>query len=533
MRWTSLQLPTALILAILIAGAGRCSGQQLPIGGLNEGLQALQSGNFSLARAIFSHLVEQSPSVENTDYLAIAEAGSGDVSQAISHFQDSIRLGNSSASVHNDLGMLYLRSGRPQQALHEFQIALDIDPNFVQSLCLQGAALLDVGAPQDALRYLDKAYGLARENEDVQRNLVRAHFELGDAATALHVISRIMRDYPDNPRTATALAGVCLRYGHIQDARRILEDANRRMPQNSEITLLLARVSLRAGNPEAAISVLDKLPEDAANSGEKLLLKGEALILTGDLERAEANITSAAHTDPENTRYLIALAGLKQRQGRYQDALEILSKAHQLDRNSPVISFQIAVADYYLHLPLQARQACENAISLDPTYASAYGLLAAIDFREKDFSGAERATQEAIKLNPNMPQFYTLAGAALYKQGKYEESIVQLDRALILDPRSAQAHFYRGQVFARKCNLHNAIADIETTVALVPTYRSAYAVLARLYESNGQPELARAAVVKAKKQPLTEERDDGLTIRDLQLSNYDSGSVSPNIRNLQ
>ena len=78
----------------------------------------LSDGNIRAesAQQIFAQLVKDAPSAENLGYLAMAEAGAGNLAQAIGHFQRSIRLGNNWASVHYNLGIACLQAGRREDA---------------------------------------------------------------------------------------------------------------------------------------------------------------------------------------------------------------------------------------------------------------------------------------------------------------------------------------------------------------------------------------------------------------------------------
>jgi tetratricopeptide (TPR) repeat protein len=486
-------------------------------------MQALKAGDFAAAQRILSPLVAHFPSAENTNYLAIAEAGAGNVVQAIAHFQESIRLGNNSAAVHTNLGMVYLQSGRHDNAVLEFRAAIAIDPKSVPSLYLLGVALLDAGLPREALPHLRKAHKLAPDNGEIQVSLVRAQFQLGNNAAALELADRALGGDSKNPSMIVALASLCVLHGQVQRARYMLEVANARMPHDFNIELSLARVCLQAGEPKEALSALEDLPSEAAKPGEIMLLKGEARTLTGDFLLADADLAAALEADPRNPRYLIAHAWLKQREGQHKEALGILSEVHELEPQMPVVSLQMAVAYYLLRLQSQARQACEDAIRLDPHYGLAYCLLGALELREKNFAGAQAAFQQAINWKPNVAQFHTLSGIALYKEGKLTESHKELDRALMLNPQSAQAHFYRGQVFARQGNTEKAIVDLETAVALLPNYRSAYAELAQLYEKNGQPAKAMAAAAREKSEQQGEESYNELMLQQLEESGDEIG----------
>ena len=110
---------------------------------MEEGIQALNAGDFVSAEYIFADLRKHGVSAENSGYLAMAEASAGNLGHGISHFQESIRLGNDSAAIHHNLGVAYLKSGRDEDGIRELRAATVKGPNFLPSQRALGIALLE------------------------------------------------------------------------------------------------------------------------------------------------------------------------------------------------------------------------------------------------------------------------------------------------------------------------------------------------------------------------------------------------------
>jgi len=459
-------------------------------------MRALKAGEFAQARRILSEVVKHSPSAENISYLAMAEAGTGDLVRAIADFQRSIRLGSDSAGVHYNLGIAYLKSGGPEDGIRELRVALARDPEYQSPMYALGVALLDAGRPSEAVPYLEQARTLSPHDAEIWANLVRAQFELGNSSAVLKTIDQAVRSIPGDARLLVTLADFCLQHGQVQKARSMLEDANQAEPRDPTIALSLARVCLQAGEPKEALAVLKDVPPEAGRPGETMFLRGEAQALTENFLVAEVDLSAAVEADPGNVEYLIAYAWLKQLELQYDEALKILDRAHELDAQLPAIPYRVAVNYFSLGKFPETIKACQEAIQLAPGYAEAYMIMGVAELQKKDFSAAEVAFRHAVTLKANTEQFHLLLGVALYKNDKFEESLEELNQTLILDSQSAYAYFYRAQVLAHGGERRKAIADLETAVSLQPHYRKAYAELARLYAADGQREKAVAALAK-------------------------------------
>src|SRR5438093_12502145 len=122
---------TVHILTLLLAFAGTRLSQQSVNRIVGEGIEALKAGEFVRAQQIFAQLVKDAPSAENLGYLAMAEAGAGNLAQAIGHFQRSIRLGNNSSSVHYNVGIACLQAGRREVGSSELRTGLARDGKFL------------------------------------------------------------------------------------------------------------------------------------------------------------------------------------------------------------------------------------------------------------------------------------------------------------------------------------------------------------------------------------------------------------------
>jgi tetratricopeptide (TPR) repeat protein len=472
---------------------------------MDGGTRALQAGDFAAAERIFADLHSHAATAENANDLAMAEAGEQKFDQAVSHFRESIRLGNDTAPVRYNLGVVYLNSGHAEEGIRELRLAATKDPKFQPALRTLGIALLRSNQARMALPYLEQARNLAPQDGEVWIDNVDAQFQLHNIDAAAQTADRAIKALPANAALDEALADLCVKYGQLQKAREILEDAMEAMPGNPDIELALARVSLQAGEAMEALAALKDVPAGAGVPGEPDYLRGEARMQTKDYVIARVDLSAAIQADPNNPRYLVAYARLQQVEGDYDKALITLNKASELKAQSAEIPFRMAVSYYYQGLWEQTERSCERAIELQPHFVLADLLIGAARFRANDIEGAQEALQRVVAERPGTPFFHVALAVVLYRTGCFEASLKELDRALSLDPQMAVAHYYKARVYTREKQPQKAIAELETAVALQPHYREAYAQLARLYTEVGQPEKAKAALANHAAELQTEE----------------------------
>jgi tetratricopeptide (TPR) repeat protein len=463
---------------------------------LQSGIKAFEANDFVSARQIFSELVKRNPSAVNFNYLAMAEIGTRNLTEAIAHLQKSIQLGNRTPEAHYNLGLALMQNNEGAAGMREFREAIALDAHYVPAKHALGVALLDSGRPREAIPFLEQARKQASHSAEIWANLVRAQFEAGATPAAVRTADEAVETIPDNPHLVVTIADLCFRHKEFQKARSLLQSAVVLLPDEPEVKVLLAKLSLLLGDPMEALAVLKDVPPGVGKSGETMLLVGEAQALTGHYQEAEVSVSKAVQADPESSRYMMVYAWLDQLRGRHETALATLRKARELDKQTPVIPYRMAVSYDSLQLTAQAVEACEEAIRLAPGFAPAHLLLGMLKLDQRDYQGAEMALGHAVALRPDSGPFHQAHAVALFKAGSLTESKNELDRALALVPTDAQAYFWRARVLARQGARGKAIADLENAVALQPNYREAYSQLAQLYLAAGEREKAATASAK-------------------------------------
>ena len=174
---------------------------------------------------------------------------------------------------------------------------------------------------------------------------------------------------------------------------------------------------------------------------------------------------------------------------------------------------------------LQARDAANKALTIDPTLAEPHAILGLIaQNHDWNWIGAEREFKLAMALDPNdaTPHHWysgslvvrgrfeecfreiaiarqldplslivrTAEGEWYYLARRYDEAIDKLDRTLEIEPNFALAHVDRGLAYEQKGKWREALADLETARRLDDTPHSA-AMLGEAYALSGDKSRAR------------------------------------------
>jgi protein O-GlcNAc transferase len=455
-----------LVLAVLLAAPAYCAFAQAESAGVAEGVRALESNDFARAEQIFAELVKADPTATNVAYLAIAESSAGHFDQSLAHFQQAIRLGNDSASLHYYFGLAYLKHGDNDLGIPQFKLALEKNPHFDPARVALGAALLNAGRPSQAIPYLEQARVGSAHDAEFWANLVRAYFEAGNRNKALQATDSALDAVPDDPRLASTLAFLCLHHQEPQKARTLLENASELRPQDGDLKILLAETSIKAGEPEEALAVLKDVPAGAGAAGELSFLRGTAYLLVGNLEDSRSNLAEAIRIQPTNPDYLFAYAGLQGSELLYSEALGTLEKALQLAPHSEPLLYQTAVTYALMGRYQDAILTCKQTLEYSRANDEVYFLMGVINLEERNFGESRGELEKALALNSKVAAYHGALGVALYEDGDLKRSLDQLSESLSLDPQLAPAYLWRSRLYAREGENAKAKSDSDTYRAL-------------------------------------------------------------------
>ena len=158
----------------------------------------------------------------------------------------------------------------------------------------------------------------------------------------------------------------------------------------------------------------------------------------------------------------------------------------------------------------QARQLCEKAIALDPTYALAYtctGFQYVFEWTAQwtqDPQALERAWeygQKAIALDDSLTVAHELLGTVYFWKQQYAQAIVELERAIALGPSWGSAYAVLGLALNAVGRSGEAIGILEKAIRLnprSPIFTSNYlATLGDSYRLTGRTEEAIETLKKS------------------------------------
>jgi Tfp pilus assembly protein PilF len=159
----------------------------------------------------------------------------------------------------NNLGILAAREGRTDEAIQNFQRALQIDPDFVISLENLGSAYRQAKRWDDAQKVLQRALQLSPEDAEANYGMGMVFAQRDDTEQAYEYLQKALASRPAYPEALNNLGILYLRTHRAEDAEKSFKESIRVAPAFDQSYLNLARLYAIEGDAPKARAVLLEL----------------------------------------------------------------------------------------------------------------------------------------------------------------------------------------------------------------------------------------------------------------------------------
>ncbi len=367
---------------------------------------------------------------------------------ALQAYQEALSIEPWLTDVRNNLGVLYFRSGRLDQAIDMYQQVLARDSTFSVAYFNLGNALARKCLLEDALFNYDKALFYKPEMTAARNNHGLINLFMGRLTAASSDFYRAIDNDDSAPASYYNLSIVQSRLDSLPQALRSIEKA---IIQDS----LVANFHLQHG------LVLERMNR----SHQATLAFNRAVQLDSTLSSGYNSLGNVlAESDPLRARkaYEKALAN-------YDDFL--MQRFARTGR---------AIDKGYFDL----LATCKDNWQISADHAMVFNNLGKVYIRLNQYDQAARTFKRAVELQPDLWEPYENLSVIYFAQKKESEAKKMM----------AQGRVNRARAAFKVDSLGAADAMLQEAIRLHPRLGDAYALLALIYERRGNPRNAETAI---------------------------------------
>jgi Tfp pilus assembly protein PilF len=279
-----------------------------------------------------------------------------------------------SSLAHNNLGNIFLQNGRVDEAMKQFQKALEIEPRYAQAHNNLGIVLFQKGQVDEAMAHFQKALAIQPNNAEIYNNFGNALLGKGEAAGAIRCFQKAVEIAPDFAGAQENLGLILFQKGQVDEAIVHYQKAVALQPVNAEFQYNLGYALFLKGETRGAIAhyqrSLELQPQNAIagkNLAWILATCPEASVRNGP-KAVELAEQAARLSGGTNSIFIGTLAAAYAEAGRFSEAVEMAQRARQLaaDQNNAALVdvLQMQIGLYQAGTPF--RDASQTNVPVHP-----------------------------------------------------------------------------------------------------------------------------------------------------------------------
>jgi tetratricopeptide (TPR) repeat protein len=382
------------------------------------------------------------------------------------------RIDAGDSGAHNNLGVLYFNKGMLDEAVAQFQRALEIDPRMQVAQRNLEIAYFNTGYYHEVIRELSERLRSVPEDTAARRKLARAYLSTGDHAAAIRELSYILAETPNDLQTLLELGRVEKEAGRYDAALVWFQRAIELDPESGVLRFHMGELEYHRGMVAEARGHLERaiarLPDFA--DAHHLL----AFVL-GDLGEDRGAQEAAARARKLNPAFARAETNLSLDQynpARYGELVGEREGRPDAVQNGYLAGYHLGIAYRQRGLYTEALRELDRALELGEDKGLVRQAIAEVRLVRGEVAEAAELYRELLRNAPRSPKLLNELGVAQHRAGETAAAERSYRRALEADPDYALAwnnlaavRMHRGdavaagECLARAVELHPALVD--------------------------------------------------------------------------
>ncbi|HRD01068.1 MAG TPA: tetratricopeptide repeat protein [Candidatus Saccharicenans sp.] len=366
--------------------------------------------------------------------LAQLELEQNDYERAAGFCEEALILNPGDLEAMNLQAISLRQAGRTQEAIHLYQLILNIKPDFSEALYNLGIALGELNRFDEAEKVYLRAIRLNPYLAQAHHNLGDLYFRQGRLDEAEEQFLKAIELSPGYTSAYLNLGEIYRRKRDIAKARECVEKALSLQPESVQARNLLGNILRESGKSTEALNEYQQVLARNPSSVQAYYNLGVSLTDLGRWEEARQAFEQAVKIDINMAEAYGGLGLCHLHRGEMDEAIKFLLKARELGFKNPALSINLSYA--YMNI--------------------------------KDWQRAEEEASRAVADQPGLSLGYNNMGIALAQQNKFEEARIILEKALKVDPRDREAVINLAMVELSLQNEERALELFLRALALNP-----------------------------------------------------------------
>lgn len=315
----------------------------------------------------------------------------------------------------------------------------------------------------------------------------------GDANSAIQMGKEEVIKGAQHPRLLWALGIALMKVGNYDEAvdfikkAHLAETGNDPKAKDPRSYKIMGDISYKQGYFTQALGQYDlALKDNKAHTGSLL---GKALVLSQDSAKYNEalqivddvlKLKAENKLSPREESAAIFIKGvIYYNRGNTKEGEDLLNTALSLDKENPMIYFELAKIYGNAGNTEKAISSFDNAIKLDPKNPVFYLRKGEFLISKEKYDEAISSIKRALNIlqEKDKGEAYVLMARALRQKGSLDDALKEASKALGINPEDPFAHMEKGKVYLAKQDEQRAIEEFELALSGFKGMRNKKAVV--------------------------------------------------------
>jgi len=380
--------------------------------------------------------------------------------------------------------------GNYDKAIELFNQYLDKEPEDAAALYELGSIYFKKNRLDEALEKVGKAVTVDPSNEWYKTLLVQIYQEQKDYRSAEKIIEHMIEDDPDDYEHYQDLALNYIYQGEYKEAIEVYDEIEGRIGINEQISIQKQKLYLLLGKGDKAIEEIESLTEAFPDEVRFLEMLAEMYVTDEKWDEALESYEKILEADPDNPYINISLSDYYRKTGNKEKSFEHLKAGFSnpsldIDAKVQILLAYYSVNEIYNELKdeafalaeilvdthaedpkahsiyadllyqadrfEEARESFRKVISIDSSKYLVWEQLLFVESELGEFKAMANESSRAIELFPQQPLLYLFSGVANFQLKNYELASEHLETGVNFvignDQMKAQFYSYLGDAY--------------------------------------------------------------------------------------
>lgn len=446
-----------------------------------KGLLYIENGEFDKALAVSQEMKKTFPDRPEGDRLqGFAWFFKKQYSDAIAPLQKSL-VQQPNAGTYYILGLSHYYRNESEQAVNQFQKALDLQPSFTRARVHLALLLLNKKRMDEAVQEAKTAIAQDDENALAHNILGSAYLSKGNYADGLAELNRALALDPTLADVHVKKGLVAMKRGKGPEAESELAAAVRIKPEAQDARRILALYYVNHNEPAKAIDVLKKGLQGGPTDAVTYYLMAESYLQQKNVNEATTYFIKAKEADPKYDLAYLKLASIYLMKEKQEQGVQEL---RSLVEHSPDNVQALLLLASFAEINNDEKEARTSYLRAADTKKTE-GIIAAARYFQRTGDSDKTLTilNDGISASPADTALSEVKGQVLLEKKKYKEALTVFETIERKNPQLGYG--YLVNTYLAMGEPARALEKVRTEIRKDPANLNLRADLSRIHDRMG------------------------------------------------